>query len=290
MTSRVFIQRAKRDLSRVLPMHRYLKYRTQWELHRHTKRTNPVLVYSLGKVGTTSLTGMLRSELGVPVVHCHRVAERPTYTKLFLGRKPKTTPYRSSVAWRGDYIRRRLTRDTTSQWEIVCGVRDPVARAVSAMFEVGVRFGLFDEGETEADKIDNLTGLLSQQFLRGEASLDWFEVELGSVTDIDVYAEPFPCEAGYRVYEQGRFRVLLFRYEDLNRVGPNAISQFFDIDVQEIPRSNSAVDKTYSNLYRAFKDQAALPVDLLDAAYNSRLATNFYTEAERAEFRNRWIR
>ena len=271
-------------------MHRYLEYRTKWLLHRRIKGTTPVLVYSLGKVGTTSIDRLLRSELGVPVVKCHRIARRPARPHLYLGRKPKKGRYRAGVAWRGDYRRRRLARDTTSEWKIVCGVRDPVARAVSNMFQVGVRYGLFDEGETEADKVDNLTDLLGRQFLGAGAAPDWFEVELGSVTGIDVYAEPFPCETGYQVYEQCRFRVLLLRYEDLNRVGPNAISQFFNIDVQEIPRANATVDKTYSDLYRAFNDQAVLPVDLLDAAYNSRLATNFYTEAERAEFRNRWVR
>lgn len=243
-----------------------------------------MLVYSLGKVGTTALLRVLESELDAPVVHCHRVATQPGPA---WHSDPAARTPRSRAAWRGDYIRKRLERDRSSRWDVVCGVRDPVGRAVSAMFQVGGRSGLFDDAAS-AGEFDRLVEALDQRFANGEAGLDWFDVELGQVTGVDVFATPFPHDTGYATYEAGRFRVLLIRYEDLRRVGAAAISEFFSIDVREIPRANVAAGKGYRGLYDEFLRSAVLPDHLLDAAYGSALARHFYTEGELEQFRARW--
>jgi len=246
-------------------------------------------VYSSGKVGTSALAAVLAASLDTPVVHCHRIAAQPEYTQLFLGREPRTTPYRSPVAWRGDYIRGRLQQDTTGRWDIVCGVRDPVARAVSHIFQVGRRYGLFDETMPEPQQVRHVADLVNEMFARGEAGLDWFDVELRATTGIDVYSEAFPQDVGYGKYEQGRFRVLVIRFEDLQRVAPSALSDFFNVDISEIPKANVSSAKSFGDLHRRFLARAQLPEGLLDVAYRSKLATHFYTPTEIDAFRGRWL-
>ena len=266
----------------------YRKLRIELGLHRHLHGTRPVLVYSLAKVGTQSLRHVIEAKVGRPVVHCHYIATEPNWTESLRGRESEPAPLYPSDVWRGDYLRRRLARDQTGRWDVVCGVRDPLAKQVSAVFQINDLFAHLETDDTDDDKIRTTLDLPHREVVHGDIGLDWFDVELGAVTGIDVYAEPFPHEAGYQVYENDRFRILLIRFEDLNRVGPSALSAFFDADIEELPRSNAAGDKDYRDLYRAFQDRTTMPPEVLDVTYGSRLAQHFYTPAELAEFRARW--
>ncbi len=262
-----------------------LNYRAQWKLQRRLAGVQPVLVYSAGKVGTSSLAAVLGASLEVPVVHCHRIATKRT--QMFLGREP-IRPFQSAAAVRGDYIRKRLQRDTAGSWDIVCGVRDPVACAVSGLFQVSGRYGLFDEALPGPQLVRDVADLVAQMFDRGEAKLDWFDVELRATTGIDVYSEPFPHDVGFRIYEQGRFRVLLIRFEDLKSVAPFALSNFFDVEIPELPQTNVGGAKVYGDLYRTVLAEAQLPDELLDMVYRSKWATHFYTPTEIEAFRRGW--
>src|SRR5215475_12766737 len=44
---------------------------------------------------------------------------------------------------------------------------------------------------------------------------DWFDLELNGVAGIDVYAQPFPHQRGWAVYENRFTRALIYRLEDM---------------------------------------------------------------------------
>jgi len=132
---------------------------------------------------------------------------------------------------------------------------------------------------------------LAELFAAGRAGLDWFTVQLEAVTGIDVFAEPFQPATGWHVYEQGRFRVLLMRFEDIGRVGPPALQQFLSLETAPvIVHRNEGIAKPYADLYRLFLSTAEIPPQILDLAYESQLARHFYSDDENTAFRSSWER
>jgi hypothetical protein len=254
---------------------------------RRTRGANPVLVYSLGKVGTTSLVDTIERCSGRPAIQCHRVTRAEVRsTRGYVPRRRG----RPLVAWRGEYVRHLVRLKPWHKWDVVCGVRDPVARSVSAIFQMGDEFGFFEDAEGDRG-LDAIAARVTSLHAENRAGLDWFSTGLQAVTGVDVYGVPFDHDAGWQIYESGRFRVLLIRFEDLARVAPTALARFLRLrDLPSLPTKNVGSDKPYADLYRRFLAADALPGSVLDEAYSCQLATHFYTPAERAAFRDRWTR
>ena len=128
--------------------------------------------------------------------------------------------------------------------------------------------------------------ILQRRFL----AVDWFRDELAATTGVDVYREPFDRDRGWHVYDGAPARVLLTRFEDLERVGADALRSFFAVAREPtIPRRNVGLGDDDRSLYHRFLAEGRLPADLVDAVYTTPLARHFYTDEERAAFAERWL-
>lgn len=125
-------------------------------------------------------------------------------------------------------------------------------------------------------------------FETGRSGQDWFELELRELTGLDVMSVDFEREQGYAIYEFGRFRVLIVRFEDLSVVGSKALAEFLDVDSVEIQRDNVGVNKKYAAAYEDFLSKVQFPARVLADAYDSDYARHFYSARERAAMRERW--
>ena len=104
-----------------------------------------------------------------------------------------------------------------------------------------------------------------------------------------MYAEPFPVETGAGTYEHDRFRALVLRAEDLDVTGPAAIAEFLGLAAPlPIERHNEGTAADPTSAYRHFVEKAALPADLVEAVYATRLARHFHRDDERQLLRARW--
>jgi hypothetical protein len=83
--------------------------------------------------------------------------------------------------------------------------------------------------------------------------------------------------------------VLLLRLESLNQCAPAAMREFMGLDAFELVESNTAEDKSYADLYKAFRRELALPESYLDRVYGTRFANHFYRADERDAFRRKWL-
>ncbi|MEQ8841674.1 MAG: putative capsular polysaccharide synthesis family protein [Acidimicrobiales bacterium] len=268
-----------------------------YALHlRRTYGARPLVVYSLPKVGSTTLLHTARAG-GRAALPAHRLSPRgraaeATQREIHPPTLRSTKVWRAGYGglWRSEYLARRFasTSPTDPKWEIVTGVRDPVARSISAFFHAGERSDNVDPtlAPDEVD-LDELRARWVATYWRG-ASFDWFSQELESTTGIDVFATPFPHAAGHETYANERFRVLLVRNEDIDRVGAEALARFLATPHRTPPASNRSDDKQYGGIYRRFLDTLTVPDEILDHAYESRLAAHFYTPQERSAFRQKW--
>ena len=244
----------------------------------------PVLVYSAGKVGSMALAETVERGLGRRTVHLHFVTREGRRLDAAEAARFGTTP--SSHRWNADYAWVRTQLQRRRRWEVVTGARDPVSRSISSVFETAGAYGLVRGGEGSLDVIHREV-VRRIDVVAGRAS--WFDRELRAVCGVDVLARPFDVERGYEIHEHGRFRVLLVRFEDLRRVGGEALGTFLGVGAPELSSTNVAASKPYAELYERYRSTVRFPAPLLDRAYGTREAQALYRPEELAELRRRWV-
>lgn len=307
------IRRAKRPVSRLISEnYRIAKLRFHTRLRLGPSK-NPVLVYTMGKVGSTAVARSLKAAgEGYRVYHLHWLV--PEHLRLdealhrAASRRNRHTPLRKlfspEYVWRGQYLSKQVQapqRDG-SKWNVITLIRDPVARNVSAFFQnVEFFFGydwrvelrVKDEEQVVAELVDLFRNnyVNKSEAIRMDGDpLTWFDDELKAVFGVDVFDHDFPADQGFKMYEAPLANVLLIRLEDLDSCAPQAFEQFLGLKAFETQRANVAANKAYTSLYDRFLHVVDIPGEYLDKLYGAKASTHFYTEEELAKFRARWKR
>ncbi len=270
---------------------RLARFVYQTGLSLRVARAKPVVVYSPGKTGSTSVDAAIRGATGRPVLHAHRT----TPVAISAARRTRVAagaPVRSVPDWRGDIVRHLIEHDPRG-CDIVSITRDPVARAVSAFFHAAPAFGYLDglsqgEPSREADLLDAITGRFLASHVH-PASMHWFNWELARATGIDVCRMATPGSGGARQFSNRRTRLLVIRYEDLNSRAPATVAEFLGVEDLQIPQLNVSSKKRTGALYELFRNSAVLPDWYLTAMFQGRATRSFYTPEEIAGFRASWM-
>ena len=247
----------------------------------------PIVVFTFGKVGSTTVLETLRRHAPRrAVLHVHAVTPHAVAAG--------EAPYRSgraggrpANAWRGIYVRWRW-RLGRSPREVVTIVRDPVARNVSAVFQVNPAYRIFDEAMLERRDPEEMTEAFLDRFHEHDGPLTWYADEFRTAVGVDVFAAPPPRAGRPSILETGGARVLVMRLEDLDATGGAAIGEFLGLGPLALVTSNRSDGKFYGPAYRHYVDSLALPTEYLDRMYASRFARHFYSAAEIERFRSRW--
>jgi hypothetical protein len=254
-----------------------------------------LLLYQMPKTGSQTLEATLRQCPEVhQVVRCHFLAPAIARTM-----RKGLRSERASEAWKQqahDQLRlmSRLSREVRRRkwlsWcgfkrpklQVISGVREPVALGLSSIFE-----NYFEQfSDLGAGALDYCREtLLHPKTLRYVQH--WFDLELKRTTGIDVYRVPFPRRKGYAIYENRWVRVLVYRFEALDRL-PIMLREFLGCKISAIAIRNTGLAKTYGGLYQQVQARLVLPPDFVAAQYASRMMQHFYTETERRAFQRRW--
>lgn len=260
----------------------------------HVAAVEDVIVYQMAKVGSSSVVASLRyiyAQLGlrVQVYHVHSLNY---LDELEAGVRMLPNPEeRLRIIQSDRALRRLIDQDQQKRWKLISLVRDPVARNIASFFA--------DLDDLMPDWHARLqSGSLSLQQLQ-DYFLDlkqgihntpetWFDTQMLPVFGIDVFAEPFPKDVGYKTYRgSSPASLLLIRLENLSACARTAISEFLGLDTFVLMNWNMGDDKPYADVYRAFR-RMPLPRPYVEEMYNTKLARHFYTEQEIEKFTRIW--
>lgn len=242
---------------------------------------DPILIYSMGKVGSSTMYNSLRAlDLDVPVYHLHYMNHLDEMEALIRRTRPHP-----QQALKGHAKARAFVEEFKSskwqRWNVITLVRTPVRRNVSAFFE-GIK-GYFPNAaqdfETGALTLDEVRRTFLEQFDH-QAPRFWFDSQVKPILGIDVFAKPFPRERGYDILETPRVRLLLLRLEDLARCAPQAMRDFFALEHFSLQKANDGENKTYAEMYRAFVKNVELPPEYYQEQHQLAYSTHFYTPDE----------
>lgn len=266
----------------------------RYALARMKRSGPPIVVFSMGKTGSTAMARAVQDATGDRVfqifrLHAERLAEAEARYRVNnreakrLGRDPGALPFRGALhLWESEYL---LAHPPTSAapWTVITTVREPIAQAVSAFFHGGIPRGALNDAST----VESLTTtFVEERWVR--APLRWFDRELAPALGIDVFEHSFDPALGHGVIETPTARLLVLRQENL-AAAPAVLAEFLGREQPiPVPVRNEATTKGYAGAYQAFLAAARLPAALVDEAYGSRYARHFYADTELAGFRRRW--
>lgn len=273
----------------------------------------PVLIYQMGKVGSTSVDFTLKkSGFPHPVYHVHQlhpdgIARTVHDTRESLERTLRNRALDSHTRVINCLYLRLVLREYEQNlvlyneiranfdripWHIITLVRDPVMREISDFFfSLHLYPALLTlSGEPlRQECLRTLADDLRKKFRAPSPwVLSWFDSELGRVFDIDVYSFPFDLQKGYSILEAGNTRVLVLKLERLSECFSEAMERFLKIRDLGLINQNTARQKHYYETYRHVLDSISLDADLCRSIYQSKYCRHFYSEEERNDCIRRW--
>jgi hypothetical protein len=237
---------------------------------------DPVLVYQMSKVGSSTVSTSLRNA-GIRNIHVHFVGEHWSKAAQHHRERGDELPQNLYRGW----VLRYWLRVRRTQVKVITLVRDPVARKLSSAFQLRRYSPDLSVDDASAAK----------RWLRENIDFDesppyesvWFDREIKAVFDIDVYKYPFDSEKGYTRIQTPQADILVLRLEDLDALIPSVVSDFVGAQLT-VERTNTRSDDTYQTIKRTF----TLPPSTLERIYSQRMTKHFYSSREIEAFIDSW--
>ena len=247
----------------------------------------PVLVHTMGKVGSHTIASSLLGHVRNPVLHLHFLSDQ-------LERRR-----RRQAAWgpvpdhfdRGILLRRQMRRYPDRRLKVITAVRDPIAVQASALFHnswhnpaILDKNGRIDVSKAVAHFRDKVGQPQAFNYI-----FQWFDLELRGVFGIDVFRMPFPRDIKVARFSGYRADALVLRLEDLSEFGPEALADFLDLaTIPELSLRNVRSESPEAEAYAVFSEELRLHPDLCASIYDNHFVQHFYEPLEVDAFQARW--
>jgi len=243
---------------------------------------NPILIYQMGKVGSTSIATMLKNQgLDRPVIHVHTLNRDLVREAVARHRAALSRPLDEHLI-----VSETLAKQydlSELPCEVITLTREPIGRALSFAFE-DWRKKLPTLPDLDVhDCVKAAAGVVNTMLAAGSAHADpsqWFDQELHKVFGVDVFATEYDFQRGYVIIDDRGPRTLVIRMEDLERSLAPAIENFLGIrlTIDSVPVSNHGETKWYSDKYEAVKREFTVEADVLSRITSSRYFRHFYAD------------
>ncbi|MGF1480006.1 MAG: putative capsular polysaccharide synthesis family protein [Cyanophyceae cyanobacterium] len=279
----------KNGMSQLLDRNYFLSMQWRVFLVRRLVNDKLFIVYSDGKVGSTTLTVSLRKNFpGQFVFHIHRltqesIAQAESYYKNRC--KPSMIP---DNVIQSKFLQIYLkTISKNCEVYFFSLVRDPVSALISGYCQ-----SYFYSRKKTSQSEDEIVGSIIQNILERFQSkkiqerLDWIDQELNQALDYNIYAEEFNKEKGYKIYRSKS--LLVIKLESFNSQCADAMKEFLGCHEFAIKENNKAEQSSYYPVYQKVKRSIKLPRETLDKIYTSKYVEYFYTDKEIRQFKERW--
>lgn len=247
----------------------------QW---KHGKKV--FLIYTMGKVGSTTIYTQLRKKYPYfPVFHLHFLSDEWLHKRL-----PAMHSFFHANIKQGEHVLQQLDKLKDHRIKIVTLVREPMVREISDIFQNWK--GLFD--------VTSIHDIAPEKFREHldkhdhDYVLNWFDTEFKSYTGFDIYSKPFDKQKGYSIYSTPRFDILCIQLEKLNDVLPEAMKAFADVELDNGVASNTSETKESKELYRALVSTYKMTESRAEQLYASKYVQHFYSADDIQRFKSRW--
>lgn len=248
------------------------------------KISNPLLIYQMGKVASTSIYLSLKSTTNYNVFHAHYLNPENI---LKIQKKYKESGKLAPNLDEGFYLYKRLFNNTKIPVKIISLVREPISRNMSAFFQ---NLNFFQATYPSYDFSD--TNQLIECFLENynhDTPLEWFDTELKFATSIDIYEQKFDSVNGYITINSYPYEVLILKHDLSDSKKEECIAKFLGLSSFRIARENEASSKSYFDSYKKFTNSIKIPKTYAENMLESKYSKHFYSSQEIDNIYRKWL-
>ncbi len=249
-------------------------------------------IYQSGKVGSSAIQNSLQHYKDIGLIenlhHVHLLSEENINQRMNelenLGLDRKQEHYN---AWKE--LARTIKLSNPNENLFVIGFRDPIARAVSAIWQ---NLDIFNKDKKLIDENNRISLKKLQQIFISEYEnkhsnlFSWYEYDFKPFMEMDITELNFDNDKGYRITESKYGKILLYKFEDINKTIPIAFEEVLGIKNFELSKTNIGEEK--ENNYIIAKNNFKLNRELIDNIYNQDFINQFYSSDEINNFKNKW--
>lgn len=236
-----------------------------------------VLVFTVGKVGSSAVYESFRSEggVGAPVFHIHslnaeRLEERRSY---YLSSRRKSVPFHL-VQGR---VLSELIPEYRGRMFVVTLIRDPIQRELSGVFQDSFNFS--DSMNLSGGEFARTIQEQMKRIVLGLPEVEWLDREVKGVFGVDFIREDFDVKKGFCVKEGKGARIGLARVEGLEKCFSSFCTELFQRDVAfELLKANLGEEKFYDEAYRQAKASVKYDSEELEVILKMPFMQKFYPD------------
>ncbi len=253
------------------------------QLQLYFSNEKPVLVFSMGKVGSLSIYYLIKNHLKIPVFHIHSLdeAEQKMYDKQCF-EKGILPGSRSTIP-----MINRLILKRNRPFRIITLVRNPVERNISAFFEA-FEFYVGVKAENYIGTIENLVQIYHKKMAH-QYPIDWFENYFFKQTGINIYDFSYSKQQKFLTITSSNIDILLLDTELLDAEKEKQIEKFLGLKNLKIDRKNVRENTSAADLYKKFKKNILLEKFYLDSLLNTNYFNHFFDKNEMQKTERRWL-
>ena len=231
-----------------------------------------VLIYQMGKVGSSSYAAALKQDKNLCVFHIHRLNNDRMITHFLNNRLLAKAVEERKWQAISDYLNRH-----SPVVHIISAMRNPINRNISAFFENHE----FKKNEIAEELIDKFTANYPHL-----VPLNWFDEQFRDALGVDIFTHAFDKERGWSNFDHENIRCLLLTAEIPDQEKIKAINSFLGTELVSLERRNVAKEKHYSEVYKVFRRGISLPEDYVSTQLDNKVVRHFYTKEKIRGFRN----
>ena len=211
-------------------------------------RQSPIVILTLGKVGSSSMYRSLKKAYTGKVYHVHslNIDSILESRRVVLESDRKSVPFHNLIAY---HLVKKLENHFVKPYVIIL-VREPVSRAVSEAYQNSDLFsGVIenDDGIDDKAMIRHLQSLLNDSSQANKPDV-WFNREVLDSFDLDIFNSE--RHRKYTIYDRPKARLLVLRMEDMNKEFTFALKDFLNTEIDiELLLDNIGSKKWYSESY-----------------------------------------
>ncbi len=247
-------------------------------------RGKAVLVYTMGKVGSSTLETSLKAA-GIDTIHVHNFSgEEYGYLDRRLYASIGLRCFRIAYKMRLRIF--SIAAKLAPRVRVISMVRDPVARNFSAMFQ-GLDRLIFQATQLDSNTPEgSVLQYIFDQYVNHDSALNWFRDEFGKTLGIDVEKYE-PGQRDFLRAENGHYSALIIKLENLDSA-EEEIAHFLGLQEFKLIRSNDSSTKWYKPLYSELRKNLRISPDYLERMYGAPYLSRFYSASEIVAMKDNW--
>lgn len=261
-----------------------------------------ILVYTMGKVGSSTVyTSLKNNRLSPLIYHVHFMSKE--HIERIWKKHGKTNNLYNRInilhILKGnfDHITASSALYTLNpvhrKWKIISLVRDPVETIFSHVFQNPQTHRphlIGNDGKLDKALVENYIIMYFSNFnSETDYIANWFADDFHSFTGIDIYSKQFEYDTGYTIINNERFDVVIISLEYLEQVFTEVISKLLGKKLNlKIVNTNIRNTAEQGDLYRQIKKELAIPRDCLSKVYSTNYAKHFFSPEHREDMINKW--